>query len=287
MRTSAMQLAAAREENQSVTRKLKAQEKELQMRREHLNKRAENVKKDQEKLRQFKLENEETLKKNEARRLCAIERIKENKAKIKVTEEDIKKLKERYEALLARKELLELQVKQHQESTAKMPGKIEDTGRDSDCGGMQSIREEILEKWDNEEKEAESKKLEVLKDINELRILLLHYTNKLQQQQRELENLCSETREWEIKRDELRSATEREALQCAQIKARIHSIYELIAPYWRVSVNIKDPYRQLELIKKHFLLMRAVDDEQMCNVLSTENQTEAESIGQRRFISKL
>ncbi|RXN19891.1 coiled-coil domain-containing 42 like-2-like protein [Labeo rohita] len=98
------------------------------MRREHLNKRAENVKKDQEKLRQFKLENEETLKKNEARRLCAIERIKENKAKIKVTEEDIKKLKERYEALLARKELLELQVKQHQESTAKMPGKLGESG---------------------------------------------------------------------------------------------------------------------------------------------------------------
>ncbi|KAI2659185.1 Laminin subunit beta-4 [Labeo rohita] len=220
-----MQLAAAREENQSVTRKLKAQEKELQMRREHLNKRAENVKKDQEKLRQFKLENEETLKKNEARRLCAIERIKENKAKIKVTEEDIKKLKERYEALLARKELLELQVKQHQESTAKMPGKIEDTGRDSDCGGMQSIREEILEKWDNEEKEAESKKLE------------------------------------EIKRDELRSATEREALQCAQIKARIHSIYELIAPYWRVSVNIKDPYRQLELLGESGEVVAVVDVE--------------------------
>ncbi|KAI2659168.1 hypothetical protein H4Q32_023399 [Labeo rohita] len=249
-----MHLAAACEESESVTRTFKAQEKELQMRWEHLNKRAENLKKDPEKLRQFKLENEETLKKNKARRLCAIERIKENKAKIKETDKDIKQLKERYEALLARKQLLnqcKLQAKQHQESTAKMPGKIEETGRGSDCGGMQSIREEILEKLANAENEAESKKLEVLKDINELRILLLHYTTNCRSNR---ESSRTYALKHEMKRDELRSAAEGETLQSAQIKAGIHSIYELIAPYWRVSVNIKDPYRQLELVnnEKYF-----------------------------------
>ncbi|KAL0181176.1 hypothetical protein M9458_023582, partial [Cirrhinus mrigala] len=65
-----------------------------------------------------------------------------------------------------------------------------------DCGGTQSIREEILERRADEEKEAESKKLEVLKDIKELRTLLFHYTNELQKQQTELENICSETRKW-------------------------------------------------------------------------------------------
>ncbi|XP_016324015.1 golgin subfamily A member 6-like protein 2 [Sinocyclocheilus anshuiensis] len=157
MRTSAMRLAEAREENEGVTRALEAQEKELQMRRERLREREEKVKKEEEKLRQYKLETAKQLQENEGRRLHAIEKTKEEEAKIKEKEDNIKKLKARHEALLTRKELL---AKRHQESTAKMPRK--NTGRG--CGGTQSIRKEILERQADVEKEAERKKLELMKD---------------------------------------------------------------------------------------------------------------------------
>lgn len=52
----------------------------------------------------------------------------------------------------------------------------------------------------------------------------------------------------ELKREELRSTAEREELQYAQIKVRIRSIYQLIAPYWRESVDIEDPFKQLQLV---------------------------------------
>ncbi len=47
---------------------------------------------------------------------------------------------------------------------------------------------------------------------------------------------------------ELRSTAEREELQYAQIKVRIRSIYQIIAPYWRESVDTEDPFKQLQLM---------------------------------------
>ncbi|KAK2874400.1 hypothetical protein Q8A67_021553 [Cirrhinus molitorella] len=238
---------------------VEAQRKELQMRRERLKEREENLKKEQEELRQYKLENQETLQKNKARQLKAIQTTNELEGKNKEIEEDIKGLTERYKALLAQKDLLLSQRKlqgKHQETTAK----VEDTGRDSECGGTQSIREEILERRANAEKEAEREKQKIIKEINDRRTLILHYNNIQQQQQRELEEIRSETRKWELKREELRSTAEREKLQYAQIKVGIHSIYKMIAPCWKASVEIADPYEQLELIRKHLQLLRAIAD---------------------------
>lgn len=58
---------------------------------------------------------------------------------------------------------------------------LENTG--GACGGTQAIRMEILERQADVEKEAERKKLELMKYIKEQPTLLLHYTNQLQQQQ--------------------------------------------------------------------------------------------------------
>ncbi len=68
-----------------------------------------------------------SLQENEARRLRAIQKRKEEEAKIKEKEENIKKLMTQYEELLAQKEQLnqrKLLAKLHQESTEKMPGKV-------------------------------------------------------------------------------------------------------------------------------------------------------------------
>ncbi|KAI2659209.1 hypothetical protein H4Q32_023449 [Labeo rohita] len=59
-----------------------------------------------------------------------------------------------------------------------------------------SIREEILERRAKAEKKAEHKKLELIKEIKERQTLIRHYNDKLQQQQTELENICSKTRKW-------------------------------------------------------------------------------------------
>ncbi|XP_058648022.1 coiled-coil domain-containing protein 42 like-2-like isoform X2 [Onychostoma macrolepis] len=258
MRTSAMLLAEAREENEIVNRALEDQEKELQIRRERLRERAENVKKEEEKLRQYKLDTAKELQENEARRLRAIQKRKEEEAKIKEKEENIKKLMTQYEALLADKEQLDqrkLLAKLHQESTAKMHGKFENTGRHRDCHGAQSIRKEILERQANEKK-AEHKKLELMKDIKEQQTRLLHYTKQLQQQQTELDNIRSETHKWELKREELRSTAEREELQHAQIK-----------------------------IRKHFQLVRAIAEDR--NVMTTPSGGTEEDDRQQRLRSKL
>ncbi|KAF4107691.1 hypothetical protein G5714_012055 [Onychostoma macrolepis] len=134
-----------------------------------------------------------------------------------------------------------------------MTFEFENTGRHRDCHGAQSIRKEILERQANEKK-AEHKKLELMKNIKEQQTRLLHYTKQLQQQQTELDNIRSETHKWELKREELRSTAEREELQHAQIKVRIRSIYQIIAPYWRESVDIEDPFKQLQLVnnEKYF-----------------------------------
>ncbi|XP_026131171.1 golgin subfamily A member 6-like protein 1 isoform X1 [Carassius auratus] len=286
MRTSAMLLAEAREENERVNRALQDQEKESQIRRERLRERAEHVKKDQEKLRQYKLDTAKELQENEGRRLRAIQKTKEEEAKIKEKEENIKKLMTQYEALQAQKEQLDqckLLVKV-QENTARMPGKFENTGRHRGCHGAQSIRKEILERQANE-KEAEHKKLELMKDIKEQQTRLLHYTKQLQQQQTQLDNIHSETHKWELKREELRSTAEREELQYAQIKVRIRSIYQLIAPYWRESVDIEDPFKQLQLIRKHFQLVRAISEDR--NVMKTPAGGTEENDRQQRLRSKL
>uniref|UniRef100_A0A8C1VL38 DUF4200 domain-containing protein n=1 Tax=Cyprinus carpio TaxID=7962 RepID=A0A8C1VL38_CYPCA len=287
MRTSAMLLAEAREENERVNRALQDQEKELQIRREHLRERAEHVKKEKEKLRQYKLDTAKELQENDARRLRAIQKTKEEESKIREKEENIKKLMTQYEALQAHKEQLDqrkILAKLHQKNTAKMPGKFENAGRHSDRYGARSIRKEIVERQANE-KEAEHKKLELMKDIKEQQTRLLHYTKQLQQQQTDLDNIRSETYEWELKREELRSTAEREELQYAQIKVRIRSIYQLIAPYWRESVDIEDPFKQLQLIRKHFQLVRAIAEDR--NVMKTPAGGTEEDVRQQRLRSKL
>lgn len=76
-----------------------------------------------------------------------------------------------------------------------MTFKFENTGRHRDCHGAQSIRKEILERQANEKK-AEHKKLELMKDTKEQQTRLLHFTKQLQQQQTELDNIHSETHRW-------------------------------------------------------------------------------------------
>ncbi len=76
-----------------------------------------------------------------------------------------------------------------------MAFELENTGRHRDCHGAQSIRKENLERQANE-KEAEHKKLELMKDIKEQRNRLLHYTKQLQQLQTELDNIWSEIHKW-------------------------------------------------------------------------------------------
>lgn len=76
-----------------------------------------------------------------------------------------------------------------------MTFEFDNTGRHRGCHGAQSIRKEILERQANE-KEAEHKKLELMKDIKEQQTRLLHYTKQLQQQQTQLDNIHSETHKW-------------------------------------------------------------------------------------------
>ncbi|KAF4113476.1 coiled-coil domain-containing protein 42 homolog [Onychostoma macrolepis] len=283
---NAMRIVEAREECTSVTRTLEAQKEEMQMQRVNLRERDENIKKEEEKLKKSILNYNKFLQENDARRLRATKKAEAERAQIRLKELEIQKIKAENDILLARKELLEDRVRKGMcfqeflERAAKMSGKFENIGQVIDrLHALQSIHKELLENQTKLDKERESTKLELIQYLNKQRTVILNCNNQLHQQQTQLDSIRLEAYKWELKLKHFHSTAAKETLQFAQLKATIRNIYQMITHYRKVSVDTEDTFKQLEMIRKYFQLMRAIDDELKFNIMARPNRTEENDSG--------
>ncbi|XP_067264325.1 coiled-coil domain-containing protein 42 homolog [Chanodichthys erythropterus] len=287
MSTSVMQLLEVREECASVTRALEVQKEEMQMKRQSFRERDENIKKEEEKLKKSILKYNKFLQENDARRLRAVKKAESERAQIRLKELEIQKLKTENDALLTRKELLEERVgkavcyQEFLEKAAKMSGKFKNIGQVIDrLQALRSIHKELLENQTALEKERERTKRELMQYINKQRTVLLHYNNQLHQQQTQLDSIRLEAYKWELKLKHFRSTAAKEMLHFVQLKTTIHNIYQMITRNTRrISVDTEDTFKQLEMIQKHFQLMRAIGDDLKFNIMTMPNRTEENDRG--------
>ncbi|XP_043107960.1 trichohyalin-like isoform X1 [Puntigrus tetrazona] len=263
-KTSSMLLAEDIEENRRATIALEEQEKELQGKRERLRERAEKVSKEKEELRQLKRDTAKELQENQAQKLQAIQHAKEEEEKIEKLEKSIEELTKRYEGLLEERQeehRRRRQAKLNRESSAKMPGKFEDADRCRECRRAEYLRDENL-RLKAELKEIDRSNLELQKDIKEEKTRILHLSEELRQKKTELEDITAETERLKLKLEEELTTEHEDEVLNAQIKAGIRSMYQMIAPYWKESEAVEDPFKQLQLIRKQFQLMKAFGEEQ-------------------------
>uniref|UniRef100_A0A671MMY2 Cilia and flagella associated protein 73 n=1 Tax=Sinocyclocheilus anshuiensis TaxID=1608454 RepID=A0A671MMY2_9TELE len=170
---------------------------ELQMKRENLRERDENIKTEEEKLKKSILKYNKFLQENDARRLRAVKKAEAERAQIRLKELEIQKLKAENDTLLARKEILEDRVRKaicYQEFLERATiiiGQVIDR-----LHTLQSINKELLESQTRLEKERESTKLKLIQYINKLRTVLLHCNNQLHQQQTQLDSIRLEAYKW-------------------------------------------------------------------------------------------
>ncbi|XP_043107493.1 trichohyalin-like [Puntigrus tetrazona] len=278
-KTSSMLLAEDIEENRRATIALEEQEKELQGKRERLRERAEKVSKEKEELRQLKRDTAKELQENQAQKLQAIQHAKEEEEKIEKLEKSIEELTKRYEGLLEERQeehRRRRQAKLNRESSAKMPGKFEDADRRRECRRAEYLRDENL-RLKAELKEIDRSNLELQKDIKEEKTRILHLSEELRQKKTELEDITAETERLKLKLEEELTTEHEDEVLNAQIKAGIRSMYQMIAPYWKESEAVEDPFKQLQLIRKQFQLMKAFGEEQKQVKLKTTSSGDPSS----------
>ncbi|XP_065106604.1 coiled-coil domain-containing protein 42 homolog [Paramisgurnus dabryanus] len=251
--TEASRLLVKRQEVRRVDRELKTQKEEVDKKREGFRQRKENMMKEEEKLKEFVMNYNAFVKENDAKRTHALKKAEAERAQIMLKEHKLEKLQIKLDALLAQKALLESRVnkasiyKHFLDSAVKMSRKFENIGQlIARCQTVQSLHEHLMEKHTATEKERKHIGLELRQYKNEHSFVLLDYSNRLSQQQTQLDNIRAQAYKWEAVMKHIQANATKETLLWGQIKVTILNLYYMIG---KVPVDVEDTLFQLEKIQ--------------------------------------
>ncbi|TRZ02079.1 hypothetical protein DNTS_016496, partial [Danionella cerebrum] len=216
-------------------------------------------------------------------RLRAIKKTDSERAQIRVKVQEINKLQEEIDVLMARKEILQERVGKveyyHEffQRAVKMSGKFKSPRQLIDrLQGLLSSKKELVENLRVLEKEREVATQELMQYMNQQRMVLLHSNNQLHQVQTELDSMRLEAYRWELKLKHFSSTAAKETLEFAHIKSTICNIYQMTIAHKKIrsSQHTDDTFTQLEMIQKYFQLMESIGPGLQFNCVQRPNEIE-------------
>ncbi|KAB5522773.1 hypothetical protein PHYPO_G00163290 [Pangasianodon hypophthalmus] len=204
---------------------LRTQRREFEVKRESLRQRRDELKKEEENLKDSLLKFDKFLKENDAKR-----------------EEE--KLRARVERFRVYCEFLH--------TVLKTATKFEDVGQlVARFETLMSTREHLLRRQSEMERQRESDSLELRRYVSEQNSILLQYSNTLSQLQTELDNVLSHTLAQELSRNHIQAAAVKETHLLSQIKVVTLNLYHMTGGITGgdEGVDVDDTVEQLDRVR--------------------------------------
>ncbi|XP_034156755.2 coiled-coil domain-containing protein 42 homolog [Pangasianodon hypophthalmus] len=237
---------------------LRTQRREFEVKRESLRQRRDELKKEEENLKDSLLKFDKFLKENDAKRARGVKKAESERAVLRERERELELLHTHIAALLVKKEKLRARVERFRvyceflHTVLKTATKFEDVGQlVARFETLMSTREHLLRRQSEMERQRESDSLELRRYVSEQNSILLQYSNTLSQLQTELDNVLSHTLAQELSRNHIQAAAVKETHLLSQIKVVTLNLYHMTGGITGgdEGVDVDDTVEQLDRVR--------------------------------------